>query len=89
MQFFKESSEEIAKRKELASHSIEPKEEKDLETNSDSYFEKSLDFPKRPPWDFSLGKEKLEAQEQRYFTVCSTSFITFLLIDLGFVVGFS
>lgn len=69
MQFFKESNEEIVSRKELARHSLEVKEEKELEINSDNFFEKFLDFPKRPPWDFSLEKDKLEAQEQRYFTV--------------------
>lgn len=69
MQFYKESNEEIARKKELAQNSLEPKEEKDLEISGDDFFEKSLNFPKRPPWDFSLSKEKLEAQEQRYFTV--------------------
>lgn len=69
LQFFKESNEEIAIRKQQAMQSLELKQEKDLEINGDEFFENALDFPKRPPWDFSLSKEILEAQEQRYFTV--------------------
>lgn len=81
MQFFKETNDEIVRRKELARHSLEIKDEKDLEINSDNFFEKMLDFPKRPPWDFNLGKEKLEAQEQRYFTVYYLFFIKFEMIN--------
>jgi hypothetical protein len=32
-----------------------------------------LDMPKRPPWNHSLTKEKLESREEKYFhvsTVC-------------------
>lgn len=69
LQFFKESNEEIMMRKELACQSLEHKGEIDLEIDGKDYFDKALDFPKRPPWNFELSKEKLEAQEQRYFTV--------------------
>lgn len=62
----------MAERKKLAYHSLETKHEKDLEVNSSQFFDESLSFPKRPPWDFDLGKEKLEAQEERYFIVCNT-----------------
>lgn len=69
LQFFKETNEELTKRKEFAHHSLETKNEKDLEIGSEDFFERALDFPKRPPWDFNLSKEKLEAQEQKYFNV--------------------
>lgn len=69
LQFFKESQEEILKQKELARHSLEPKEELDLEIEANQFFEKDLDFPKRPSWDFCLSKDELEQQENHYFTV--------------------
>lgn len=28
-----------------------------------------IDIPKRPPWDYSLSKQKLEANEEKYFRV--------------------
>lgn len=28
-----------------------------------------LDMPKRPPWDYNLSKEILEAREHKYFRV--------------------
>ncbi|CAH1169968.1 unnamed protein product [Phaedon cochleariae] len=68
LQFFRESNEEKARQKEIARHSLEPKDEKDLEIDGDQFFEKVLDFPKRPPWNFELGKDELESQENRYFT---------------------
>lgn len=80
LQFFKESNEEIARRKEIARKTLEPKLEKELEINADEFYEKTLNFPKRPPWDFSLSKEELEAQEQRYFTVSTVGFL--LLTEL-------
>ncbi|KAG5863529.1 hypothetical protein JTB14_038164 [Gonioctena quinquepunctata] len=67
LQFFTETREELQKQKEIARNSLEPKKEKDSEVDGDMFFDEELDFPKRPSWDFSLGKEKLEAQEQKYF----------------------
>lgn len=32
--------------------------------------DEALDFPKRPMWNYSMSKEKLEQQEQTYFKVC-------------------
>lgn len=69
LQFFKETKEEIALRKELARQSLEPKQEHELEINETDYFDHNLDFPKRPSWNFSLGKDKLDSQENKYFTV--------------------
>ncbi|XP_056637877.1 guanine nucleotide-binding protein-like 1 [Diorhabda sublineata] len=68
LQFFKESAEDIKRQKEIARHTLELKDEKDLEVDGNQFFDKVLDFPKRPPWDYSLEKTQLEAQEQRYFT---------------------
>ncbi|XP_018572298.1 guanine nucleotide-binding protein-like 1 isoform X2 [Anoplophora glabripennis] len=67
LQFFKETKEEIAQRKEFARQSLAPKKEIDLEINETDYFT-NLDFPKRPEWNFSLGKNELEVQENKYFT---------------------
>lgn len=69
LQFFKESNEEIAKRKEFARHSLEMKTEKDLEVTADDFFDSKLNFPKRPPWNFDLNKDELDARENRYFIV--------------------
>ncbi|KAJ8973127.1 hypothetical protein NQ317_001557 [Molorchus minor] len=68
LHFFTETKEEIAHRKELARHSLEMKQETDLEINGDDYYDKSLDFPKRPTWNFQLTKQELDAQENKYFT---------------------
>ncbi|XP_072396262.1 guanine nucleotide-binding protein-like 1 [Diabrotica undecimpunctata] len=68
LQFFKESQQEVLRQKEIARHSLELKEEKDLEIDGSEYFDKALDFPKRPPWEYGLEKNQLEVQEHRYFT---------------------
>ncbi|CAG9764541.1 unnamed protein product [Ceutorhynchus assimilis] len=67
LQFFKESNKEIKLKKEEARTSLIPVEEKGLEIEASHFFEESLEFPKRPPWNFDLSKEELEAQENRYF----------------------
>ncbi|CAK9804377.1 Guanine nucleotide-binding protein-like 1 [Anthophora plagiata] len=67
LQFFQESREELAKRRELARATIEPLPLKDQEV-SDNYFPPEIDMPKRPPWDFNISKEQLDLREQRYFT---------------------
>ncbi|KAJ8951266.1 hypothetical protein NQ318_008169 [Aromia moschata] len=64
--FFKETNEEIARKKEIARHSLEVKSESDLEIDGNDYYDKSLDFPKRPPWNFQINKDELEAQENKY-----------------------
>lgn len=68
LEFFKESKEEMMKRREEGRQTIEPIPLEDQEV-SDDYFPAGLDMPKRPPWDFKMPKEQLEMREQRYFTV--------------------
>ncbi|KAK2583764.1 hypothetical protein KPH14_009674 [Odynerus spinipes] len=67
LQFFKESREELQRRKEEARKTIEmiPLEQQEV---SDNYYPPEVDIPKRPPWDFTMTKEQLELREQRYFT---------------------
>jgi hypothetical protein len=72
LQFYKESAEELRERRELARRELVPVPETALEINLDDYFEAALDFPKRPPWNFDMSREELEAREHRYFTVCCT-----------------
>lgn len=67
LQFFRESNAEIMEKKEQARQVLIPVEEKGLEIDGSQFFETNLDFPKRPPWDFDLSKEKLEQQENKYF----------------------
>jgi hypothetical protein len=40
-----------------------------LEIAVEDFFVKELDFPKRPPWNFDMSLEQLEAREHKYFTV--------------------
>ncbi|XP_017891096.1 guanine nucleotide-binding protein-like 1 [Ceratina calcarata] len=67
LQFFRETKEELARRREQARCTIEPLSLKDQEV-SDDYFPPEVDMPKRPPWDFNMTKEQLDSREQRYFT---------------------
>ena len=36
----------------------------DMPTNEDV-----IDIPKRPPWDYTLSKQRLEMNEEKYFRV--------------------
>jgi hypothetical protein len=38
-----------------------------LEIAVEDFFVKELDFPKRPPWNFDMSLEQLEAREHKYF----------------------
>ncbi|XP_033729463.1 guanine nucleotide-binding protein-like 1 [Pecten maximus] len=69
LQFFKESNEEIDRRKKLARRSLRRIPEDALEVNIDQVYQPGsvLDLPRRPPWDYSLTKAQLEASEQKYF----------------------
>lgn len=69
LQFFQESKEEIEEKKRLAREEIKPVTEKELEISIENYFPLELDFPKRPPWDFSMSREHLDARENKYFRV--------------------
>jgi hypothetical protein len=66
--FQRESKAEVNAARERATHpykSITNPEE--LEIDVDSYFPGSCDYPKRPGWDSSMSKAKLEADETKYF----------------------
>ncbi|KAK7094449.1 guanine nucleotide-binding protein-like 1 [Littorina saxatilis] len=69
LHFLKVSPEEMKKRKAAARKPVIKVAEKDLEMSVESIHvkEPSLDFPKRPPWEFTLSKQQLEKQERSYF----------------------
>uniref|UniRef100_A0A1B6C3N2 Guanine nucleotide-binding protein-like 1 n=1 Tax=Clastoptera arizonana TaxID=38151 RepID=A0A1B6C3N2_9HEMI len=67
LQFYQETEKEIKTKKEAAKQKLELSLEDSLEINIDDYFEPALDFPKRPPWNFEMTREQLEAREHKYF----------------------
>ncbi|XP_060582355.1 guanine nucleotide-binding protein-like 1 [Ruditapes philippinarum] len=67
LHFFKESRDDMAKRKEKARHPYNPLPEESLEMDLDIDEENFIDIPKRPPWDYKLSKKQLENNEERYF----------------------
>lgn len=69
LQFFKESNEEIQRRKRLAWNALRHIPEEALEVDIDLVYQPGsvLDLPKRPSWNYSLSKAQLEAREQKYF----------------------
>jgi len=65
LEFRKESPAELQASKE---RSMKPyTHSDDLTVTSELYFDGSHDFPKRPAWDSTMSKEKLELNEQRIF----------------------
>lgn len=68
LQFHRETEEELKKRKEQARKTIVPVEEEKLEVNIDDVFPPELDFPVRPPWEFTMSRGEVDARENRYFT---------------------
>lgn len=78
LEFFRESNEEIRKRKELARSTLEPKNDTELEVNGDDYYTAEYDFPKRPEWSYDITKEELEAKENKYFTVIINACFTLI-----------
>ncbi|XP_046987293.1 guanine nucleotide-binding protein-like 1 [Schistocerca americana] len=67
LQFHRETEAEIRERKEAARHALLSLPETSLEIDGNTYFPPDLDFPKRPPWNFDMSREELEAREHRYF----------------------
>lgn len=67
LHFFKESKDDIARRKEQASCPYLPLPQECLEMDIDIGGDKFIDIPKRPPWNYKLSKKQLEASEERYF----------------------
>lgn len=53
----------------MAHHEIIPVPESKLEISIEDYFPPELDFPKRPPWDFNMSRDQLDARENKYFRV--------------------
>uniref|UniRef100_A0A0A9WFB0 Guanine nucleotide-binding protein-like 1 n=2 Tax=Lygus hesperus TaxID=30085 RepID=A0A0A9WFB0_LYGHE len=68
LQFKRESDAELRERKEQSRKTLVPLPETSLEVSSEQYFPDDLKFPVRPPWDFNMSKEQLDARENRYFT---------------------
>lgn len=69
LQFYKESKEELEIRKDEARKSLTPVAEAEMEIKFECYFPPELDFPKRPPWNFKMSRDELDAREHKYFTV--------------------
>jgi hypothetical protein len=69
LHFHRETEAEIRERKEAACKSINPVSAPGLEIAVEDFFVKELEFPKRPPWNFDMSLEQLEASEHKYFTV--------------------
>lgn len=66
LQFYRESEKELKALKEEAQHALNKLESNELESDYDYYA--NFDFPRRPSWDYSISKEELERNENRYFT---------------------
>lgn len=64
----------MKERKEEARKPLEAVNEEKLEIDIEFFFPSELKFPVRPPWDFSMSKEQLDAKENKYFSVCITFF---------------
>lgn len=66
LSFHSETAKEIKAQKEAAKEPIQFLSPNDLETG-DEYFG-GYDFPIRPPWTHGMSKEKMNSNENRYFT---------------------
>ncbi|KAL1117305.1 hypothetical protein AAG570_004631, partial [Ranatra chinensis] len=67
LQFHRETEVERKQHLEEAKQTLSQLGEEDLETDLHDFFPEDLKFPVRPPWDFSMSKQKLELKENRYF----------------------
>jgi len=73
LEFRKETPEELKASKEKA---LQPyNRSTDVTADTKLYFDPSHDFPKRPAWDSSWSKEKLEMNEQRVFRNYATNML--------------
>ncbi|KAK6627312.1 hypothetical protein RUM44_009789 [Polyplax serrata] len=68
LQFYKESKAEINDKKLEAQKSLQMVGEKEMEIDSKDFFPQGIDFPRRPPWNFNMSRDELNAREHRYFT---------------------
>lgn len=87
LKFFHETNEDILRKKEEPTKEIIPVSNKDLEINSDSFFDHNIDFPKRPEWSYEMRKEEFDARENRYFTVCYNGCLVYLHFINYFFLG--
>lgn len=69
LKFFLETDDELNKKKEEAKKEVEFVPENYLEISEDDYFDKNIDFPKRPEWSYDLTRDELNIRENRYFAV--------------------
>lgn len=69
LHFLKISPEEMNQRKEAARKAIKKAPQEELEISFESVHgsDNSLDFPKRPAWNYNLTKAQLDDREQKYF----------------------
>ncbi|KAK6469967.1 guanine nucleotide-binding protein-like 1 [Huso huso] len=68
--FERESKEEVERRKKVSREKVlEPVRDLELEIDIDDIYKPGtvLDFPKRPPWDYTMSKEKLLQIEEKSF----------------------
>ncbi|XP_033643321.1 guanine nucleotide-binding protein-like 1 [Asterias rubens] len=92
LHFEKDSRAEVEKRKKQSMQPFVILPETALEVNLEDIYQPGsvLDMPKRPPWDYSLTKEKLEAREEavfqeylkKIFTIYPTKQLSFFEINL-------
>ncbi|GBP13636.1 Guanine nucleotide-binding protein-like 1 [Eumeta japonica] len=68
LKFYRENEEELRIKKEEALKSLNLVSKEDMEIEPSQFFPRDLSFPKRPPWNFDMTPQQLDAQEQRYFT---------------------
>ncbi|XP_063244876.1 guanine nucleotide-binding protein-like 1 [Bacillus rossius redtenbacheri] len=68
LRFHRETEAELRERKEQARMAITSVPERELEVAVENFFPPDLEFPKRPPWNFNMSREQLEALEHKYFT---------------------
>ncbi|XP_073974627.1 nucleostemin 4 isoform X2 [Rhodnius prolixus] len=68
LQFFRDTEAAMKERKEEARKPLEAVNEEKLEIDIEFFFPSELKFPVRPPWDFSMSKEQLDAKENKYFS---------------------
>ncbi|XP_011662680.2 guanine nucleotide-binding protein-like 1 [Strongylocentrotus purpuratus] len=69
LHFQKDSKSELASRKKRAMQPYDPLPESALEVDIDDIYQPGsvLDMPKRPSWDYNVGKDKLEHREEQEF----------------------
>lgn len=65
--FQKETKYELAERREKAQRPYESVPSSELETQVETFYPSSCDYPLRPEWNSSMTKGQVEANEAKYF----------------------